>query len=138
MTPRPRPPRIARPLAATAPNTTTRSATSRTPTITNEPSFSEATAKTLEYAYDDFCPARVAEAAGRKADAGEFYAKSLNYSHLFDTSSGFMRGRQADGAVVRTVLSGRMGRPVHRGMLVALDLVRFPRPAEPDQAHGRG
>ena len=35
-------------------------------------SFREAAAKTLEYAYDDFCAARLARAAGRKAEAAVF------------------------------------------------------------------
>ena len=37
--------------------------------VRGEPSVSEATAKTLEYAYDDFCLSQLAGAAGRKAEA---------------------------------------------------------------------
>jgi len=81
----------------------------------NEPSFSEATAKTLEYAYDDFCLARVADAAGRKADAGEFYKKALNYGNLFDTSVGFMRGRKADGSWCEPFYPDEWGGPFTEG-----------------------
>jgi predicted alpha-1,2-mannosidase len=37
--------------------------------VRGEPSFAEATAKTLEYAYDDFCAAQLARAIGRTAEA---------------------------------------------------------------------
>ena len=66
--------------------------------VRGEPSVGEATAKTLEYAYDDFCAARLAAAIGRKAEAEAFARKAMNYTNLFDVKSGFMRGRKADGA----------------------------------------
>ena len=62
------------------------------------PGVKEATAKTLEYAYDDWCAAVLARAAGRETDAAEFLKKSLNYRHVFDPKTGFMRGRQEDGS----------------------------------------
>lgn len=65
--------------------------------VRGEPSFAEATAKTLEYAYDDFCVAQLATAIGRKAEADEFYRKALNWEKLFDPKTGFVRGRKADG-----------------------------------------
>ncbi|MGH7973192.1 MAG: GH92 family glycosyl hydrolase, partial [Limisphaerales bacterium] len=63
-----------------------------------EPSVPEATAKTLEYAYDDFCAAELARATGHKAEAEEFLKKSMNYTNLFDPKIGFVRGRKADGS----------------------------------------
>jgi predicted alpha-1,2-mannosidase len=66
--------------------------------VRGEPSFAEATAKTLEYAYDDFCAAQLARAVGRQAEAEQFNRKSMNYTNLFDTKTGFMRGRKADGS----------------------------------------
>jgi predicted alpha-1,2-mannosidase len=57
----------------------------------------QATSKTLEYAYDDWCLARMAETLGHTADAEMFYRRSGNYRNLFDRSTGFMRGRKADG-----------------------------------------
>ena len=66
--------------------------------VRGEPSVEEAAAKTLEYAYDDFCLAQLARAIGRKAEAEEFYRKARNYENLFDPGTGFMRGRKADGS----------------------------------------
>lgn len=63
-----------------------------------EPSVPEATAKTLEYAYDDFCLAQLAKAAGQPAHAQEFTVRSMNYTNLFDVKTGFVRGRKADGS----------------------------------------
>jgi predicted alpha-1,2-mannosidase len=66
--------------------------------VRGEPSFGEATAKTLEYAYDDFCAAQLARAIGRNAEAEQFTRKAMNYTNLFDAKTGFMRGRKADGS----------------------------------------
>ena len=66
--------------------------------VRGEPSFAEATAKTLEFAYDDFCAAQLARAIGRTAEAEAFTRKAMNYTNLFDPKTGFMRGRKADGS----------------------------------------
>ncbi len=63
-----------------------------------EPRITEATAKTLEYAYDDFCAAQLALAIGKPAEAETFAKHALNYTNLFDTKLGFMRERKADGS----------------------------------------
>lgn len=63
-----------------------------------EPSVGEGAAKTLEYAYDDFCAARLAQAAGRDEEAKIFARRAMNYTNLFDAKIGFMRGRRADGS----------------------------------------
>jgi predicted alpha-1,2-mannosidase len=53
--------------------------------------------KTLEYAYDDWCIAQIAQKLGKK-DVYETYMKrSENYKNVFDASVGFMRPRLADG-----------------------------------------
>jgi predicted alpha-1,2-mannosidase len=62
------------------------------------PEFREATAKTLEYAYDDFCAAVLAQRTGRKADAAAFARNAMNYTNVFDAAIGFVRGRKADGS----------------------------------------
>jgi predicted alpha-1,2-mannosidase len=66
--------------------------------VRGEPSFAEATAKTLEYAYDDFCAAQLARAIGKTAEAEEFVRRAMNYTNLFDVKTGFVRGRKADGS----------------------------------------
>jgi hypothetical protein len=57
----------------------------------------EATSKTIEYSFDDWCLARMAEALGHKEDAVMFYQRAANYRNLFDGRVGFFRGRKADG-----------------------------------------
>ena len=57
----------------------------------------EAVSQTLEFAYDDWCIARMAESLGHGDIAAEYDARSLRYRALFDPSSGFMRGKKADG-----------------------------------------
>jgi len=57
----------------------------------------EAVSKTLEYAYDDWAMATLAEAAGAADDAKALRERSRNYRNLFDAKLGFMRARSADG-----------------------------------------
>ncbi len=57
----------------------------------------ESVSCTLEYAYDDWCSARMAEALGERAIADRYYARARNYVNVFDGSTGFFRGRRADG-----------------------------------------
>ena len=58
----------------------------------------ESVARSLEYAYDDWCIAQVAEKLGRPADAEMLRAASLNYKNLFDAETKLMRGRNIDGS----------------------------------------
>ncbi len=58
----------------------------------------EATARTLEFAYGDWCVAQMARALGHDDDAQLFFSRSMNYRHVFDGSVGFMRGRLESGA----------------------------------------
>ena len=60
----------------------------------------EAVAKTLEYAYDDACIARFARALGKAEVAQRYAERARNWSHVFDASTGFFRGKTADGAWV--------------------------------------
>ena len=52
---------------------------------------------TLEFAYDDWCMAQMAKALGKQEDYLYFRERSKSYSHLFDTKTGFMRGKHSDG-----------------------------------------
>jgi len=58
----------------------------------------QATSLTLEYAFDDWCIARMAESLGHKEDARLFYGRAANYRNLFDRTTQFFRGRKADGS----------------------------------------
>jgi predicted alpha-1,2-mannosidase len=57
----------------------------------------EAVSKTLEYAYDDWAMATLAEAAGAREDAKALRARSGNYRNVFDRKLGFMRPRLTEG-----------------------------------------
>ena len=52
----------------------------------------------LEYAFDDWCIARLAAKLERQADRRFFEARALFYKNVFDSSTGFMRPRLADGS----------------------------------------
>lgn len=58
----------------------------------------ENAARTLEYAFADFNLYKLATALGKTEDAKTFYQRSLNYRHLFDAGSGWMRGKNKDGS----------------------------------------
>ena len=59
--------------------------------------FGEAVAYDLEYAVADGAAARAAEALGKQAQAELFRKRSRSYRHLFDPSTGFLRGRDSKG-----------------------------------------
>jgi predicted alpha-1,2-mannosidase len=58
----------------------------------------ESVARSLDYAYDDFCIAQVARYLGRDDEADKLLARAGNYRHLFDPAVGFMRARNPDGS----------------------------------------
>ncbi|RPH99294.1 MAG: glycoside hydrolase family 92 protein [Calditrichaeota bacterium] len=57
----------------------------------------EQVSRTLEYAYDDFCLSQFAQALRKPQDAAEFRRQALNYQNVFDSTTGFVRGRTIDG-----------------------------------------
>lgn len=61
-------------------------------------SINENAARTLEYAYDDWCIYQMAKALDRPKKEQKLFAKrALNYRNLFDKESLLMRGRNKDG-----------------------------------------
>ena len=58
---------------------------------------SEPTAKTLEYAYNDFCAMRLAQEVGNKTYERFFGKTIFNYRNVYDPESRFMRGRLPNG-----------------------------------------
>jgi predicted alpha-1,2-mannosidase len=60
----------------------------------------QSVSKVLEYAYDDTCIARFAKALGKDDIAEKYFKRSQNWTNVFDPSTGFMRGRNADGSWV--------------------------------------
>ena len=53
--------------------------------------------KTLEYAFDDWCIAQLAQALGKTEDYKYFMERSTAYANVFDPATGFMRGKTAEG-----------------------------------------
>ena len=51
----------------------------------------------LEYAYDDWCIAQVAEKLGYKEDAELYTKRALSYINVFDGDTKFFRGKRLDG-----------------------------------------
>ena len=57
----------------------------------------ESVSKTLEYAFDDWAISVLAEKLSKNAIAKEYRERALAYRHLYDETTGFMRGKKADG-----------------------------------------
>jgi predicted alpha-1,2-mannosidase len=61
--------------------------------------INENAARTLEYAYDDFCIYQLGKSLGKPASEIEIFKKrSMNYKNLFDPQTGLMRGKNKDGS----------------------------------------
>lgn len=54
----------------------------------------ESVSKTLEYAYDDWCIAKMAKALGRMEDYKYFSERALFYNNVFDPSTNLMRPKR--------------------------------------------
>jgi len=57
----------------------------------------ESVSKTLEYAYDDWCIAQMAEILNKKEDYHYFMKRSQNWKNSFDWETGFMRPKKNGG-----------------------------------------
>ncbi len=61
--------------------------------------INESAARTLEYAYDDWCIYQLGKALGKSQKEIAPYAKAaMNYRNLFDKETSLMRGKNADGS----------------------------------------
>jgi predicted alpha-1,2-mannosidase len=54
----------------------------------------ESVSKTLEYAYDDWCIAQMAQKFGKTEDYKHYLQRAQSYKNLFDNQTGFMRPRK--------------------------------------------
>ena len=79
------------------------------------PEVREATAKTLEYAYDDFCGYQLAKASGNKYYEEIFGRQIYNYKNVYDPEVGFMRGRKKNGEWVENFDPFEWGGPFTEG-----------------------
>ena len=55
----------------------------------------ESVSKHLEYAYDDWCIAVLADSLGKKEIANNFYKRGQYYKNLFDPGTGFFRAKKS-------------------------------------------
>lgn len=53
--------------------------------------------RTLEYAFDDYAIARLAEKMGKKAEVKKYDRRARHYENLFDASTGFFRPKNSKG-----------------------------------------
>lgn len=61
--------------------------------------INESVARTLEYAYDDWCIYRLGKALGKsEAELLPYREHAMNYRNVFDPKTRLMRGRNADGS----------------------------------------
>ena len=57
----------------------------------------ESVSKTVEYAYDDWCIAQMAQLLGKQDDYQYFMKRSQNWKNLFDWETGFIRPKKNGG-----------------------------------------
>lgn len=57
----------------------------------------ESVSKTLEYAYDDWCIAQMAQILNKKEDYEYFMQRSQSWKNVFDWNTGFMRPKKNGG-----------------------------------------
>ena len=69
----------------------------------------ESASKTMEYSYDDWAVAHLAQATGESEEAKLLVDRSKNYKHLFDPSTGFIRSRLENGDWAEPFTSTEMG-----------------------------
>ena len=63
---------------------------------------------TLEYAYTDWCMARLAEALGKTEDCDYFDKRSRSYATVFDSEFGWFRPRDEEGNFMPLPEAGRL------------------------------
>jgi len=57
----------------------------------------ESMSKTLEYGYDDWCVAQMAQKLGKQDDYDYFMGRSASYTNIYDPSTGWMRAKDSHG-----------------------------------------
>ena len=72
-----------------------------TTNVPTEDEYKAAVTKTQEYSYDDYIVAQMAQLLGDKKSYKTLMSRIYNYKNLFDPSTGFWRGKIADGSWVK-------------------------------------
>ncbi len=68
--------------------------------VSHECDAHQSASMTLEYAYDDWCIAQVADGMGKSGKRDEYLARSQNFRNQFNSETRFMQGRHRDGSWV--------------------------------------
>lgn len=79
------------------------------------PDYNESTAKTLEYAYADWCLSQFAKSLGRTDISEKFEKSSYNYRNVLDTKLGFVRGKDKNGKWIEPFDAVEWGGPFTEG-----------------------
>ena len=66
----------------------------------------ESVSKTIEYSFDDWCIARMAEKMGKKDIADEFAKRATNYRNLYNPETGFLQARDSKGSFIKDFKPG--------------------------------
>lgn len=70
---------------------------------------------TQDYAYGDYCIAKIAELINETAQAKKYYKRSLNYKNIFDKQTGFMRAKNRKGNFIEPFDQFYWGGPYTEG-----------------------
>ena len=78
--------------------------------------INESAARTLEYAYDDWCILQLAKIQGRpQAELDKWAARANNWKNVYSAEDRLMRGRNADGSFQADFSPYRWGGPFTEG-----------------------
>lgn len=66
--------------------------------VPRDAGIKESAARTLEYAYDDWCIAKLAQALGKADEAAKYMKRSANWRNVFDPVRRIAVGRNRDGS----------------------------------------
>ncbi|MBW1809263.1 MAG: GH92 family glycosyl hydrolase [Deltaproteobacteria bacterium] len=66
--------------------------------ISHECDTHQSASMTLEYAYNDYCIAQVADGMGKPDEYQTYMARAENYENIWNPETGFMQGRKRDGS----------------------------------------
>lgn len=75
----------------------------------------EQVSRTLEYAYDDYVLALVAQKLGEYEDYRKLMARAVNYKNVIDSHTGYAQGRYADGRFLQSDNAFRFTRFITEG-----------------------
>ncbi len=65
----------------------------------------ESVSRTLEFAYNDYCVAQIANVLGKNEDYAFFMKRSKNYKNIFNPQTGFMEAKDSKGNFLKEVTS---------------------------------